>query len=225
RILESEGDGSDEKQADAKDATTDQPKKALPVDKGSLFQMQAPVTTLLKTRSTGHRQHGDQALAHLVVKAKNLRGITIIRADFVYPKGEQPLTWHLTRNQMQDMATIKFTGGDEKAMDKPLPDISTEEWNWYGTSTSREVTNVWADAATIPERKGKADLQREALSKALTPSDFDLKSIASGAKILSKPPPHKPNAPEVLTEAWRALRDTIFPQEKAGTNPPSPVIR
>jgi hypothetical protein len=68
---------------------------------GFLYQMAAPLSTLVNFRSEGQISHNDAELS-LFIEAARTRDIEVETAVFQYPKSDTPLSWHLTPAEIQD---------------------------------------------------------------------------------------------------------------------------
>ncbi|MEM9281699.1 MAG: patatin-like phospholipase family protein, partial [Verrucomicrobiota bacterium] len=131
------------------------------IEKGAWFQLKAPPVGLLSVWAKGHRYVADRELERLKRWAAG-RGVEIVQADFVFPvdpqKETKPLSWHLTREDMDEIARIRFDGkAFSKETEKPLHDLSTEQWSLVSGRQSTEVLPVWDEKGLRLERSSNSD--------------------------------------------------------------------
>jgi predicted acylesterase/phospholipase RssA len=69
---------------------------------GLLYQLAAPLSTLVHFRSEGQISHNDAEL-NLFIEAARQRNIGVESAIFQYPKPDTPLSWHLTPSEITDV--------------------------------------------------------------------------------------------------------------------------
>ena len=139
---------------------------------GILFDAAAPVKTMLSVWEKGHRTYANGALYNLVKRAGR-EDIEIIEIEFVYPRASKPLSWHLSRNEMHEIARIGFTPEPvlhwkEHKKEGFHKDLSVENWSEFqGAAQSSDPSDVIGEYIT------KDDLQKnwERLKKHLLEKD------------------------------------------------------
>jgi hypothetical protein len=115
------------------------------IRKGIIHQLTSPISAVLSVRSKGHREEATNALVALEREARQV-GVKVKHFDFVYPHPAQPLSWHLTRPQMDEIARVRLDGriADDKPS-FPLHDLSTEVWvDNSGATSTEDVRDVWS---------------------------------------------------------------------------------
>jgi len=68
-------------------------------------EVYGPLKAIFEVRSTGHRLFVQDLLDELIKKYPD----TIVPIEFVYPYDNQPLSWHLTKSQKEEVENIDFT--------------------------------------------------------------------------------------------------------------------